>query len=582
MTQKFIIFIFVIVVFIGITYMIAQIFSKTCTIGYSYNKTYKKCIPDCSNGQQYDDSIKNCACPTGTKLQNDKCVTDCGTLKTCGEGCFNPDTQTCSKKGKACDKNKSYGIGECCDDGQEYDSVTKKCVSCKNEMCDGNCCNPDEKCTKNKKGKNICCKKENMHGDFCCTNFASVDGCCDDDQQISNDGKYCTDKCGTQFCDDDNQYCGNFNTYDEGKENSVSYCVNRTSCKFDEINYTPSHTISDKNKQIITCAKQLPLDVTQPLATCKIADIASYQALATSEMHGDCIIGDCVNRLKETGIKNVTMGTPTDPHICQAQLSCSHILPDCDGKCPIDNNDQCCFNEDGSYNGTICPDYMTCENNTCSYGYKITKSLDNQWMCNERTQAEAETDDPKKMSLTQCKQLINTQNPNKSLGICNFPGDSHEWEISDGKCYIKQPKITAQTPDDEKWYCSGMGEDDWSTIGSEHAACALSDTIPYGAYWCSGPWTRQEPTKMVNPANNTQALPGMCWTKCTKTQGCDLSGDCEQRYYFDTPNDSSDYGYNEELHSDRFRAWCLPFPQNNPNSKNQCLYHNLDATCLGS
>lgn len=98
---KIIIFILVVGAFITLTFVISKGFSTTCLTGSEYNKTLKRCVPICTDGQKYYNQTNSCLdCPPGQEKIGDGCADICPKgFKKCGSNCYDETHYTCEING---------------------------------------------------------------------------------------------------------------------------------------------------------------------------------------------------------------------------------------------------------------------------------------------------------------------------------------------------------------------------------------------------------------------------------------------------------------------------------------------------
>lgn len=371
---KVVIFVIVVGVFIVIAWLVSKAFASACPSGQHYDNTQKACIMTCPVGQTYYPNPPVClVCPPGQVLGPDgQCDPNCSAGSVlCGGSCINPQIYTCINN-IPCAMNminphNPTGPATCCPPGTTYNSTQGICLSgCSTGavLCGTTCCLPGQQCL----GGTICCDPSHVHGAQCCKIWASVDGCCNDNQ--GTDGQYCTSPCGNTECKVDNQECYTINKYDaSGKVSSTTFGCSNIGCTFTEVDYNPI-PIQGPNGPIHVC--KLPTDVNNngPFATCAVPNIAGFvKTESISGSDGPCAEDNCYNSMQSEGVEDVTVNVlPNGQVICNADISCAAAEGTRDkcGNCPIDQynqNPQCCYDQNANYTGLICAPGKVCNSN---------------------------------------------------------------------------------------------------------------------------------------------------------------------------------------------------------------------------
>ena len=376
----------VVILGFGLTiFFVSKSFASTCGSGYEFDKIYNKCIPKCNTettGKIYNDNVGKCICPTGTKLVDGNCTTDCKAVgrEPCGKICYDKSYQKCVDN-SVCDLIRyNHNTKKCCKPTEIYNEKTGKCENCPKGrvISNGQCCDIGEVST-----SDGCCKKENDHGGKCCSVWSSIDGCCNYNETLSKEGK-CQITCGTEKCDARTHYCDNdIRKYDKkGNPVSTSVCVSNKICKFTEQDQIPPSITGVGDKPLHVCKKIGSSDTSEPLAACRIPDITKYTKTIKSkhDIKGQdkvCTVGDCTKFMSVYGLLDATYDEKTGE--CFAEISCQNAegtKEDCDpDTCLAKDPGQCCINpnDNNKYNGLVCNDGMVCINgNEC-----IIKNCDN-------------------------------------------------------------------------------------------------------------------------------------------------------------------------------------------------------------
>jgi len=243
----------------------------------------------------------------------------------------------------------------------------KTCGSCPvgNQVCDGVCCPVGQVCAGS--GTNVvCCDPAHVRTNkdtgatSCCVVYATVDGCCADDQAVSSDGQYCMTLCGTGAkqiaCKGNSEKCETASRYDASgaKVEDVIVCA-PIGCEHDTYVYTPASILGKDNVTYATC--QLTKQSGGPYATCKsVPNLSSYTRSASANFPSPCNENNCWDTLSDTGVMGVDYNESTQH--CSSNISClaTDLQDATKCVCPYGDGDtRCCKTLDGKYNGLACP-----------------------------------------------------------------------------------------------------------------------------------------------------------------------------------------------------------------------------------
>lgn len=438
----------IIAAFAGIIFGVTRLFASECRTGMHYDKTEKKCIITCNEGEKYYPSIDKCLqCPPGQHYISGGCQEECNANeKLCGDKCYLPkqfeciDGQLCAPN-NVCDKQG--GVKVCCASNEQCDSKTG-CGKCQKPLCGDICCHGEEVCYNNKwccdpdkqckdeKGEPMCCEKK------CCNGV-----CCGSGLECSPDGD-CKISCGKDWCDPDTQLCQEYQTPD-GKEQKYCHNIN---CEWDTLRYDPQPI-----GKIDVCKYKGKLyNVRNP----SDATGGELRRTATTTPKGNntpCSKDDCYARLVENGITNISWSGKS----CTGSFDCQNKLPEL-GDCPFPDGYKasCCLDTNNKFTGQVCNDNMVCIDGSCVQGWKCQQGkLNHGKVC-------VQTDKPDEAEYTskdQCEAACKCDpgwRINSTLGqdcndfACKLNGkerpDMYTWE--NGGCQRVKPKVNPQN------YCS--------------------------------------------------------------------------------------------------------------------------------
>jgi hypothetical protein len=382
----------------------------TCPDYQKYDPQTKTCINKCKDDELYvnGNCVKNCNGHPITdreEIIDGKCVEKCPIgQKRCNYGnihdgtCYDPSSSTCDQVGNIC--NTTYNFcytsefpsGICCPKDQHCDSSV--CTDCPTKLCAGNCCSPtqtcinDNCCDKNKVWINPktqqqeCCKNDLCNGICCDTNAGEL--CIDGKCQIGcpNPNNMSLYNCGDKtpvydptklfWCDPSSNVCLHDCSDDSYKCIPTDKCWNNTI-------YTPplltSNNITynfDNKGSVSLCMDESNGNWISDNSKQKLSRTVAVQKGSTPLT---CTTDSCVNKINQDS-STVINYNPSDlskpeikNNICSSTLSCTDSLlsnSDMIKLCGIfDQNgsrDQgrCCLNSDNIYTGQICGELQTC------------------------------------------------------------------------------------------------------------------------------------------------------------------------------------------------------------------------------
>ena len=385
----------IIVSFISVIYFIVQSFKKTCPTGSHFDSVLNKCSPNCKSPQVNNKSDGTCECPNpNDNFIGGQCIPKCPDDKPdlCNNQCYNTLQYNCTNDNTVlCPQHLGICGDDCCIGNTTCDEKTSTCVNkpCKDPQVfcgDDGCCDPNSCIKDNKKnGNSVCCSELDgkeicgtgsnqtccLSGK-CCTATDGTVTCCDSNQECK-DGK-CMIKCehngidkngndiGPQYCDPNPSFgkkhgdqCVNI-TRDNVQ---FSYC-GHNNCVFNHVIYHPSvinnpHPTGNSDYVDVCKTEGDPgkfysvFDSTLGLTRTETSDFD----LADSDV---CNENDCINRLSDYATENTDVNISNSG--CSTNFNCQQLLAKNPNTCPYPDGNgktQCCFKDNGTYTGQLCP-----------------------------------------------------------------------------------------------------------------------------------------------------------------------------------------------------------------------------------
>ena len=363
-----------------------------CDSGYILDITgdcIKPCPKPCLHGGVCDEDTGLCTC--SNQWKGDDCSqTTCPTA-LCGTG----DSPIC------CKNNESCVNGVCCDTNKICKDVNGNDTCCANGCCpdkngkDSTCCPDKYSCTTS----DGCCPTDqilvNPDGSkSCCSTPVCLGSCCNGKDEVCDSTLGCRTKCGDILtCDPRSETCTHIKAAN-GKDDLYG-CSNKLACKWKDVIYDPVPITTGPDTDIPLYKDNVGNNswcygTKEPIGNLS----RTVSSNATTDTMALCKLGDCYARLSDQNMNYVSFidgqcngiitagGTPD----CKGPgTPACPGAPPCNNTCPLDNKnpESCCKDDNGSYNGLICPESTPlCIDNKCYSGYNLGPDLPNQFQWN--------------------------------------------------------------------------------------------------------------------------------------------------------------------------------------------------------
>lgn len=341
-----------------------------------------------NNDCKPDEDLLDSGCYKKCQDDDKRCGTQC--YNTAQFACMTGTNSICELEYKYCPKKDGSQL--CCDDQHYCDKTTNTCVlGCPpgQVRCGKDCCNKADCQGEGETG--ICCPTARyckvsgrISETVCCTDACCNGICCGTDESCV--GGECKTKCGTlPPCDPDTQIC----VEDETDINNITYtCMDRGSCVWGDVAYTPQMIEGDTKSQYPVCERTDNTFWLIPNTTVtanwmygnkvNMVNVPLDTNTSKPECKGDIIKQSCSIKIGNSGTNKIDLSKypnlfyDTITTNCSANLDCNKYLADpknLQNICSDINKNRpytCCVGGDNkTYTGQVCTGDTDCSTGSC-------------------------------------------------------------------------------------------------------------------------------------------------------------------------------------------------------------------------